>query len=148
MSKHQIKTEIEIDAGPARIQGILADFATCPEWNPFIRRIRGMPKRGERLDLNIQPGNAKDMTLRPSVLVAEAGREFRWLGRLLCSGIFDGDHRLDYRPLAGLYGWRQPLRTMAPLSVNYLVFLLLVRSFLLKEFSVRYCSCRRQARGR
>ncbi len=33
------------------------------------------------------------MTMRPTVLVAEPGRELRWLGRLLVPGLFDGEHR-------------------------------------------------------
>jgi len=41
------------------------------------------------------------MTFRPVVVVADAGREFRWLGHLLLPGIFDGEHSFVIRPLAG-----------------------------------------------
>lgn len=40
------------------------------------------------------------MTFRPCVLVADAGRELRWLGRLLLPGIFDGEHSFLIQPLA------------------------------------------------
>ncbi len=39
------------------------------------------------------------MTLRPTVLGAEAEREFRWIGSLIIPGIFDGEHILRIEPL-------------------------------------------------
>ena len=83
MSGHQLQTEIKIDAGPDRVWSILTDFAAYPEWNPFIRFIHGAPEKGTRLSLRIQPSGARGVTFRPSVLVADVGRELRWLGRLL-----------------------------------------------------------------
>jgi hypothetical protein len=35
------------------------------------------------------------MDIHPTVLVADPGRELRWLGRLLMPGIFDGEHRFE-----------------------------------------------------
>lgn len=32
------------------------------------------------------------MQFRPKVLCVEAAREFRWKGKLLVSGLFDGEH--------------------------------------------------------
>ena len=37
----ELHSEIEIDASAERVWGILTDFASYPEWNPFIRRISG-----------------------------------------------------------------------------------------------------------
>jgi hypothetical protein len=92
MSNHQLQTEIEIQAAPDRVWRILTDFAAYPEWNPFIRFVRGVPQQGTRLEVRIQPSGTKGMTFRPSVLVADAGRELRWCGRLLLPGVFDGEH--------------------------------------------------------
>ncbi len=39
------------------------------------------------------------MTFRPRVLVANPGREQRWLGRLILPGIFDGEHSFRLVPL-------------------------------------------------
>jgi hypothetical protein len=36
--------------------------------------------------------------LRPEVLDADPGRTFRWLGRLLMPGVFDGEHRFTIQP--------------------------------------------------
>jgi len=92
MSRHQLQTEIEIQASPDRVWRILTDFAAYPEWNPFIRFVHGVPQQGSRLEVHIQPSGTKGMTFRPSVLVADVGRELRWRGRLLFPGIFDGEH--------------------------------------------------------
>ena len=100
MSNHQLQTEVEINASPERVWAILTDFSSCPKWNPFIRFIRGVPEKGERLEVRIQPSGAKGMTFRPCVLVADAGLELRWLGRFLLPGIFDGEHSFTIQPIS------------------------------------------------
>lgn len=100
MTRHELHTEIEIDAGPRQVWQVLTDFASYPEWNPFIRIVRGVPQVGERLEVRIQPTGARGMTFRPRVVAAETGRELCWRGRLLFPGIFDGVHRFVIEPLA------------------------------------------------
>jgi uncharacterized protein YndB with AHSA1/START domain len=46
----ELRTEIEIAAPPERVWAVLADFDSYPEWNPFIRRIRGQPAAGSKLE--------------------------------------------------------------------------------------------------
>jgi hypothetical protein len=101
MSSHQLLSEIEIEAAPERVWSILADFAAYPEWNPFIRFVNGVPQQGARLKVRIQPSGTKGMTFRPTIMVADVGRELRWLGRLLIPGVFDGEHRFLIESLAG-----------------------------------------------
>lgn len=100
MSSHQLHTEIEINAAPDRVWTILTDFAAYPEWNPFIKFIHGTPQKGARLEVCIQPSGAKGMTFRSTVLVADTGRELRWLGRLLFPGVFDGEHYFVIKRIA------------------------------------------------
>jgi len=100
MSNHHLQTEIEINASAKRVWETLTDFASYPEWNPFIRFIRGIPEKGARLEVRIQASGTKGMVFRPTVLVAEAGQELRWLGRLLLPGIFTGEHSFVIQPLA------------------------------------------------
>ena len=99
MSSFQLHTEIEIDATPERIWSHLTDFAAYPQWNPFIRSIRGIAQKGSKLYVRIQPGGSKGMTFHPTVLVSDPGRELRWLGRLLLPGLFDGEHRFVIEPV-------------------------------------------------
>lgn len=90
----EVFTEIEIQAPAGRVWQVLTDFASYPEWNPFIRRISGQPKEGTRLKIYIEPPGVKGRTFRPKVLKAEPKHQLRWLGRLLVPGLFDGDHIL------------------------------------------------------
>jgi hypothetical protein len=94
----RIATAIDIDAPADAIWRVLVDFPAYPEWNPFIRRITGEAKVGARLEITAQPANRKPMTFRPTVRVADPGRELRWLGRVLLPGIFDGEHAFIIEP--------------------------------------------------
>ena len=89
---NQIETEIIIDAKPEKVWEILVDFESYSKWNPFIKSISGNKKTGEQLKVFIQPPNGKGMTFRPKVLIYESNKEFRWLGKLLIKGLFDGEH--------------------------------------------------------
>jgi hypothetical protein len=95
----QLHTEIEIDAPAKRVWELLTDFASYPQWNPFIRYISGHPAPGERLQARLEPPGGRAMTFKPKVLTAEPNRELRWLGRLLVPGLFDGEHSFTIEPL-------------------------------------------------
>ena len=88
----QLRAEIDIHATAERVWQILTDFDAYPDWNPFLVRASGTPRRGERLNLRMQPVGGRGMTFRPTVIEASPGRRLRWLGRLLAPGIFDGEH--------------------------------------------------------
>ena len=95
----ELHSEIEINASAELVWGILTDFASYPEWNPFVRKISGEPKVGERLEVRLEPPGSRGITLRPTVLNAEPERELRWLGHLLVGGLFDGEHSLSIHRL-------------------------------------------------
>jgi len=73
---------------------VVVNFAAYPECNPFIRHIEGEARAGARLSITVQPPGGRPMSFKPTVLVADPGRELRWLGRVLVPGLFDGEHRL------------------------------------------------------
>jgi len=83
------------------VWAVISDFAAYPEWNPFIRRARGELREGARLEVQIEPPQARATTFKPTVRSVEPNRELRWLGRLLVPGIFDGEHSLSIEPLDG-----------------------------------------------
>ncbi len=95
----QLHTEIEIEAPAERVWELLADFASYPEWNPFIRSISGQPTPGERLEVRLEPPGGRSMTFKPKVLNAEPNRKLRWMGHLLVPGLFDGEHSFTIQPL-------------------------------------------------
>src|SRR5919106_4945851 len=95
----ELHSEIEIDASAERVWDILTDFASYPQWNPFIRRISGELKVGERLEVRLEPPDSRGVTLRPTVLRAEPNRLMRWVGHVLVPSLFDGEHSLVIEPL-------------------------------------------------
>lgn len=95
----ELHSEIEIQASAEQVWQLLTDFASFPQWNPFMRRASGEATPGAQLEVHIQPSGARGMTFKPTVLKAEPGRELRWLGHLLIPGLFDGEHILSIEPL-------------------------------------------------
>lgn len=87
-----IQTEIIIDADISKVWNVLMDFENHPKWNPFIKSISGEKKVGNTLTVSIKPPDGNGMTFKPRILILEQNREFRWKGKLLIKGIFDGEH--------------------------------------------------------
>jgi hypothetical protein len=87
-----LRTEIVIAASAARVWDVLTDFKAFPAWNPFIRRIDGIPVPGTRLSVSIRPPGGRAMTFRPFVLRVEPAQHLSWRGRTLVPGLFDGEH--------------------------------------------------------
>lgn len=94
-----LHTEIEIAATPERVWSVLTDFASFPDWNPFIPRLDGEAAVGARLDTDLRPPGGRGMRFRPTVLAATPGRELRWLGHAGPPGLFDGEHAFRIEPL-------------------------------------------------
>src|SRR5690606_8095726 len=88
----KIETEILIKATVDQVWAVLTDFESYSTWNPFIRSIRGEQSVGEILEVQIQPPGGKGMTFRPEILKLDRQQEFRWKGKLLVKGVFDGEH--------------------------------------------------------
>jgi hypothetical protein len=88
----RIATSIVIAAPVERVWSVLMDFSAYPSWNPFIRSVSGNTAPGSRLEVMIEPVGGKAMSFSPRVIVCEPEREFRWRGRVLMPGVFDGEH--------------------------------------------------------
>jgi hypothetical protein len=88
----EIKTEIQINSNPAKIWKLLMEFEKYPEWNPFIKSIKGQALEGTKIIVKMEPPEAKGMTFKPKILRINPEKEFRWLGHLLIKGLFDGEH--------------------------------------------------------
>ena len=56
----ELRSEIEIQASAERVWQLLTDFASFPQWNPFIRKASG----------NIRVGNDSKSTSSPPGQVA------------------------------------------------------------------------------
>ncbi|MGZ5318730.1 MAG: SRPBCC family protein [Actinomycetota bacterium] len=92
--RNEIRTEAQIDGTPDEVWAVLSDFGSYGEWNPGMEDVQGRAEVGSRLTIRFLNGG-RTMTMKPTVLVAEPGRELRWLGRLLVPWVFDGEHRFE-----------------------------------------------------
>lgn len=88
----ELQTEISISASPDRVWSILTNYENHARWNPFIKSIQGDKKAGGRLRVEIKPPEAGGMVFKPVIKVFDQGKEFRWKGKMLVSGLFDGEH--------------------------------------------------------
>ncbi len=96
-----IETQIEINASQQKVWDVLMDFDSHKSWNPFIQSIEGDVREGGKIKVTIKPPSGKAMVFEPTVLKLEAPREFRWKGKLLFKGIFDGEHYFKIESLGG-----------------------------------------------
>jgi hypothetical protein len=94
----EIATEIEIGASADRVWQILTDFPRFPEWNPLIRSVHGKAAEGAKLKILVESPGRKPMAFKPRVTRVVPGQEFRWLGRLIVPGVFDGEHIFEISP--------------------------------------------------
>lgn len=92
----EVRTEIEIGAGPERVWKILADFEKYDQWNPFINRITGQARQGSRIEIHIETPGGKSRKYRPTITKVDQGRELRWLGK---SSLLNGEHIFTIEPL-------------------------------------------------
>lgn len=93
----EIRTEIDINASPARVWQILTDFASYPQWNPFIRRIEGEPAEGAKLRIYITTPAGVNREYSPKVTRLAAEQELRWLGKM--PGLLSGEHIFAMEPV-------------------------------------------------
>jgi hypothetical protein len=90
----QIRTEIIIHANASSVWKELTNFEAYPEWNPFVTRIEGEVKVGNRIKAWL-PG----MVFTPKVIDFKKERAFSWLGQLFFKGLFDGHHQFYLEPM-------------------------------------------------
>ncbi|WP_306641634.1 SRPBCC domain-containing protein [Sanyastnella coralliicola] len=87
----ELFTSITINASAESVWKVLTDFEQYPEWNPFIKEIRG---------ISFEPGgqifaHIDNMKFKPIVQIYKENHIFEWLGKLFIKGLFDGRHRFE-----------------------------------------------------
>lgn len=88
----EIRTEILIKATTDSVWDILTDFSHYPDWNPFIKYLKGNPAERTKIEVKLTPHGTKGMIYKPKVLKFQKSKEFRWLGHTVIPGLFDGEH--------------------------------------------------------
>lgn len=98
--RNEIRSETTIQGTPNDVWAVLSDFGSYGEWNPGMGEVQGEAKAGTRLTIRFTLDGGRTRTMEPTVLVAEPGRELRWLGRFLLPWVFDGEHRFEIHEVA------------------------------------------------
>ena len=83
----KIETSILINATPARVWSIFTEFDKYPEWNPFVKSLKGTVAVGKQIEVQLP-----SMKFKPTVVSFKKEEEFAWLGHLWVKGLFDGRH--------------------------------------------------------
>ncbi len=87
MGETHIRTEIDIDAPPSVVWGLLSDFSGFREWNPMVVAAEGSATEGSIAKLHYRSNVGVHLRFRVRITHAEANRELRWIGsRLGISG--------------------------------------------------------------
>ena len=95
----EVKTEIVINASASKVWKILIDFPRYPEWNPFVREVKGKIAVGEKLKIYVKPKNGRGMHFDATLVSINPNKELRWTGRLFFPGILDGEHIFIIHPI-------------------------------------------------
>ncbi|MDR2651686.1 MAG: SRPBCC domain-containing protein [Prevotellaceae bacterium] len=91
----ELYTEILINAHYSLVWNVFSKFNEYPQWNPFIKLIKGEIKAGNRIYVKIIPPDSKEMVFKPKVLEFEENKKLKWLGRFIFPGLFDGEHLFE-----------------------------------------------------
>jgi hypothetical protein len=94
-----LHTQIDIEAPASKVWNILMDHANFPQWNPFIKEVNGETQVGNQIEINLDMGKGKNSQFKPTVLVRDTNKEFRWIGHLFINGLFDGEHYFQLEEL-------------------------------------------------
>ena len=88
----EVSSEIEINSYPENVWRILIDFATYDQWNPFIKKIIGLPTERSKIEIYIETPSGKNRKYSPRITRVEEGRELRWFGKSSLPGFLNAEH--------------------------------------------------------
>ena len=92
MPKTELRSEVEIDATPARVYAVLTDFARYHEWNPFVVSLQGALAVGGKLTLELSLPEGKTYELVPELTQVTENRELRWRTRWWLPSLLEAEH--------------------------------------------------------
>jgi hypothetical protein len=92
IGKKHVSTEIIIDASAGEIWDVLVDFASYPQWNPFIREISGVPEQGTAITVAFHVAGQDPLVLTPIITSCKEHELLQWEGKLFVPGLFTGRH--------------------------------------------------------
>jgi len=100
MPRTELRFEVEIAAPLAHVYGVLTDFKTYEEWNPFLTSVSGQLAVGQKLSVEMSLPEGRIYVLEPEVTQVTENTELRWRGRYLFPALLEAEHffQLSERP--------------------------------------------------
>lgn len=95
MLKKNLATEIVIHSTPEAVWSALIDFHSYPQWNPFLRSIKGAANVGQKLKILSVPPGFGELAFAATIVAIEPPRRLIWQGRFLFPGLVDGLHTFN-----------------------------------------------------
>lgn len=86
-----------IEAAPDAVWDVLTDFFGDRERNPLLRSVQGRPHVESMLTIQVFSIASSPVRSQAQVTVVKAGRDLRWVGRRIASGLLDEEHRFALR---------------------------------------------------
>src|SRR4051794_41852368 len=77
--RHDIRTEIDIEAPPEEVWPHLVDLTAYADWNPFITSATGSAEEGRRLSLRMEPPGGRAATVHPRGTQGSTAAALGWL---------------------------------------------------------------------
>jgi hypothetical protein len=93
-----IQEQTEINAPKEEVWKILTDFKNYKHWNPFIVKIKGTPKKGNKININMKQKN-KTYKLTPTIQEFQKNKQLTWKGKIFIPGIFDAEHQFTLKKI-------------------------------------------------
>lgn len=95
-----IETSIIIDAPIEKVWQTLTNFEAYPNWNPFVKSVKGNVGVGHTIEVMLLLEGMKPQIFKPQVLEFGKNYTLRWLGKLGMKGIFDGEHYFQLKTIS------------------------------------------------
>ena len=92
MPRTELRSEVEINAPLSHVYGVLTDFGSYPEWNPFLTSVSGQLEVGQKLSLEMSLPEGQTYLLKPQVTQVTENAELRWQGRFVFPALLQAEH--------------------------------------------------------
>jgi hypothetical protein len=95
----QLSNEVQMNASAEHVWDVLIDFATFPQWNPFLQQISGTLAKGTQLKVITKTDSGQDWISYPTVVTVDPNHELRWREQSRIPGLLDVEHRFTIQTL-------------------------------------------------
>ena len=96
----EIRTEIDIDASPEYVWGMLTDFNKYPKWNPLIQSISGPLKMGAQVEAQIGLYDFDAVIVPMTVMDVTPNSLLRLRRQFVVPKLFDTDYIFTIEPIS------------------------------------------------